>query len=90
MRYQVGRMREVRITEAKARLAELLRDVEDGETFAITRRGRTVAHLVPPDIQGHGGDSTAVDRFLERRAKCHPLDMAIEEILEARHEGHRL
>lgn len=83
-------MREVKVTEAKLRLAELLRDVEDGESIAITRRGKTIAHLIPPDMQGHGGNSAAVDRFLERRAKWHPMNMSVEEILEARHEGHRL
>ena len=84
------RMREVKITEAKSRLAEILRDVEDGESIAITRRGKAIAHLVPPDTQSPEGNSAAVDRFLERRAKWHPVDMSIEEILEARHEGHRL
>ena len=40
-------MREVQATEAKRRLAELLRAVECGETMAITRYGKPVAHLVP-------------------------------------------
>ena len=40
-------MREIQVTEAKARLAELLRVVEHGETVAITRHGKPVAHLVP-------------------------------------------
>ena len=44
-------MREVQATEAKTRLAELLRVVERGETVAITRYGKTVAHLVPAPTQ---------------------------------------
>ena len=40
-------MREVPTTEAKSRFAELLRVVEYGESIAITRHGKTVAHLVP-------------------------------------------
>lgn len=43
-------VRQVPATEAKARLAELLREVENGETVAITRHGRTVAHLTPHRI----------------------------------------
>ena len=40
-------MREVPTTEAKSRFAEMLRIVEHGESIAITRHGKTVAHLVP-------------------------------------------
>ena len=40
-------MREAPTTEAGSRFAELLRIVEHGESIAITRHGRTVAHLVP-------------------------------------------
>ena len=39
-------MREVPTTEAGSRLAELLRADEHGESIAITRHGRPVAHLV--------------------------------------------
>ena len=40
-------MREVQATVVKARLSELLRDVERGESITITRNGRKVAALVP-------------------------------------------
>lgn len=40
-------MREIQATEAKAHLAQLLSAVERGESFAITRHGRPIAHLVP-------------------------------------------
>jgi prevent-host-death family protein len=39
---------EVSTAEAKNRLTELLRAVEEGETFTITRHGRPVARLGPP------------------------------------------
>ena len=44
-------MRKIQATEAKARLADLLRTVERGETIAITRHGKTIAHLVPAHVQ---------------------------------------
>ena len=44
-------MREIQATEAKTHLAELLRAVEHGETVAITRHGKPVAHLVPAGAQ---------------------------------------
>ncbi len=40
-------MRQVTATEVKARWGELLREAEAGETIAITRRGKVVAHLSP-------------------------------------------
>ena len=36
--------------EAKTKLAELLDKVEAGETVTITRHGKTVAKLVPAEI----------------------------------------
>ena len=56
-------MREIQATEAKARLAELLRNVELGETIAITRHGKTIAHLVPARARERSGREAAIDRF---------------------------
>ncbi len=39
--------REAGIREAKARLSELLRDVQAGREWVITERGKPVARLVP-------------------------------------------
>lgn len=41
-------MKEVGAFEAKSRLGRLLDWVEAGEEVIITRRGKTVARLVPP------------------------------------------
>ena len=56
-------MREVPTTEAKSRFAELLRVVEYGESIAITRHGKTVAHLVPAGDQERASQRDAVERF---------------------------
>jgi prevent-host-death family protein len=40
-------MREIQASEAKARLPQLLNDVERGETLIITRHGRAIARTVP-------------------------------------------
>lgn len=37
------------VAEAKRRFAELIDRVREGERFVITRRGRPVLALVPPD-----------------------------------------
>lgn len=39
---------DVSIVEAKNRLAELIRAVEDGQAVVITRHGKPVAQLGPP------------------------------------------
>lgn len=39
----------IEIAELRKRLAELTRRTEEGESFFITRYGRTVASLGPPD-----------------------------------------
>ena len=83
-------MREIQATEAKACLAELLRLVEHGETIAITWYGKPVAHLVPAPAQDRVHRERAVERFRQRRARWERVDFSTEEILAARHEGHRL
>jgi len=45
--YNQGAM-DVSIVEAKNRLPELIRAVEDGEKVVITRHGKPVAQLAPP------------------------------------------
>ena len=82
-------MREVQATVAKARLAELLRDVERGESITITRNGKKVAVLVPIEDDERKRRRQAMDRFMEMRSKWKPTGMSREEILAARHEGHR-
>ena len=82
-------MREIQATEAKANLAELLLTVERGESIAITRHGQTVAHLVPAHDNEDARRRAAVERFRERRRKWRKTEVSTEEILAARHEGHR-
>ena len=82
-------MREVQATQAKARFAELLRTVEYGETVAITRHGRAIAHLTPVEDQEAARRKEAVDRFRRARRRWRRIEMSTDEILAARREGHR-
>ena len=45
-------MKTVSIRDAKNRLTELAREVEDGETIVVTRNGRPVLDLVPHAKRG--------------------------------------
>ena len=82
-------MREVAATDAKAHLAELLRAVEYGETVAITRHGKTVAHLSPPGEDGTAARRAAVERFRTWRGQRRPTGVTTEQILELIREGRR-
>lgn len=42
---------DVSIAEAKNRLPELIRAVEDGEEVVITRHGKPVAQIAPPPAE---------------------------------------
>ena len=82
-------MREVGITEAKARFSELLHMVERGESISITRHGRPVAQLVPAGDRGRVLRQQGRARLMELRSTWVRTGMTKEEVLAARHEGHR-
>jgi prevent-host-death family protein len=76
-------MREVQASEAKARLPSLLDAVERGETIIITRHGKPIARIVP--------EASELDRVIadiEEFRKTMPR-IPLEELLSARHEGHK-
>ena len=83
-------MLQVPATEAKARLAELPRTVERGETVVITRHGKQIAHLIPAVDQDRAERRAALEEFKRIRSQLGGINMSIEEILEARHAGHRV
>ena len=57
---------EVNVAEAKRRLSDLLgRVAYGGETVLITRRGRPMARLVPPEEVGEGQGLAAARGWLE-------------------------
>ena len=82
-------MRQVPAAQAKTHLAQLLSAVERGETISITRHGKPVAQLVPAEKQDRSTSKAAIERFKAWRATWKGIDMSLDEILAARHEGHR-
>ena len=83
-------MQTVRATEFKVRFAELLRNVERGETVVITRNGEAIAHVIPARAGERADRKEGVARFRRRREEWQPLGMSVDDVLLARHEGHRL
>jgi prevent-host-death family protein len=80
-------MREVQASEAKAHLPQLLDEVERGETIVITRHGRPIARIVPEAERRQEEIDRAIASIEGLRRRTGKID--IEELLSARHEGHR-
>jgi prevent-host-death family protein len=74
--------------EAKTRLSELLERTEHGEAFQITKHGRPVGKLIPPDTTR---DPEMVAEAVQRLKKMRGLfrGMSKDELLNLKHEGHR-
>ena len=71
--------REMGIREAKARLSQLLRDVQRGREWIITERGKPIARLVPASAP-RGPLADRLKRLedsgvIERRAAGAPLPL---------------
>jgi prevent-host-death family protein len=73
--------------EAKTHLARLLRAVERGERIVITRHGKAVAELVPIGTGARNDFEQLKARRLALRARLPSIPL--EELLAARHEGHK-
>ncbi len=54
------------LADAKAHLSELINRVENGETVEITRRGKLVARLTPPERPLKKVDVDALRRLTAR------------------------
>lgn len=58
-------MTDISIAEAKAHFSELVERAEAGETVRITRRGKLVARLVPPEPKRSRIDFDDLLKFTE-------------------------
>lgn len=70
-------MREISLTVASKEFTELVNEVEQGESFVITRRGRPIAKLTPHCADRMVGCISADDGILGRgcqawRPACEP------------------
>lgn len=82
-------MKTIQASEAKAKFLSLLTEAENGETIAITRRGKTVARIVPPVDDERDRRRQAVEQLREWRKSLPKARMTVEDILSARDEGRK-
>ena len=80
-------MRKVSTSEAKTHLSALLDDVARGETIIITKRGRPVARLTPPEEPDRETAIAAVTTLRDLRKRVGWA--TTEDILQMRNQGRR-
>jgi prevent-host-death family protein len=80
-------IKHIQASEAKAKFAELLDQVERGATLVITRHGRAIAHIQPAPKKNDATERKAMQKLMELR-KTAPR-ATVEEILQWRDEGRR-
>jgi prevent-host-death family protein len=80
-------MREIPASEVKTHLAQLLDEVERGETLIITRHGRRIARIVPDVDRRQEGVDTALAGIRELRGRTGRIK--VDEVLSARDEGRK-
>lgn len=84
---------QITVEEAESRLGELLDRVERGEEITIARAGRPVARLVAaPPSRDVAAAQAAAKALLELREELRNAGVGLftmDEILSARHEGHK-
>lgn len=80
-------MAQVQASEAKTRFLQLLDQVERGESFVVTRRGRPVAHITPVAERR----KAEVERAMEEIRGLRPRfgRITARELLAARDEGRK-
>ncbi len=78
---------EYQASDAKAKWAELLDQVERGRTVRITRGGKTIAWVMPEAEVRAAEVAEAIERLraLREQVGKAPLD----EVLASIHEGHK-
>jgi prevent-host-death family protein len=79
----------VATTELKAKLSEILGDVERGQTIGVTRHGKMIARIVPE--RGHDQEQVrqVIEGLRKFRASLPNTGVTLEDVLKWRHEGHR-
>jgi prevent-host-death family protein len=80
-------MKQIQASMAKAQFAELLDDVERGETVVITRHGKPIARIVREEDERRADALRAMAEIKELRKRNGRA--TVEEILAWRDEGRK-
>ena len=75
-------MSEVGAFEAKTHLPRLLKRVQAGERFVITRHNRPVAELIPFRTRDAGKIRAAIDDLKAFQETCEPGGPSVRQMIE--------
>jgi antitoxin (DNA-binding transcriptional repressor) of toxin-antitoxin stability system len=75
---------EIGAFEAKTKFSEILRKVDQGESFTVTLRGRVVAEINPPAPKIKPVPQDVIDRLMNPKIHGIPGDTVLEWIREGR------
>lgn len=78
-------MQEIGSYDAKTKLPKILRQVQAGESFTITNRGRPIADLMPSRREHHTKAEIAISNIL----KAKRLSLPDTELTELRQFGRK-
>jgi prevent-host-death family protein len=81
-------MKSVGTFEAKTHLSELIKKVANGERIVITKRGKPVAMLVPPEAEVPVDVAQVVSEMLAYRDKV-KRSLGGGRVRDLAHEGHK-
>ena len=74
-------MKSIAVSELRANLMKILKDIEHGSSLDITSRGRVVAKLVPPDFSRKSARMKLIE--VGKTAKINDVISPIDEKWEA-------
>ncbi len=77
--------RTIQASEAKTHFLRILDEVEQGQSILVTRRGKTVARIIPEKQIDRAKVLRAIEDMRALRKRIGKL--SIEDILSARDEG---
>ena len=80
-------MTEIAVNEAKTHLSNLLKRVENGESFSITNKGKVIAVVLPPNDIAKKDGREAYSRLKELINK-YPIG-TVQEVMNWKNEGRR-
>ena len=81
--------RYVATTELKAKLSEVLGDVERGEHIEITRHGKAIARIEPIKQSSNEEIRRSIEEMRKLRGQLPKTGITVDDILAWRHEGHK-
>ena len=74
-------LKEIGAYDAKTKLPEILRKVDAGQSFTITKRGRPIADIIPTRSSAYAKTLASIDSILKNKGVS-VSDQSLKEMIE--------